>query len=97
MRRCRRTRTGRQAVATLPGVGRLEGDTALFRLHRFEFQYILYGMGFRTDWPARASDLADDAGRHFHEAARLGARMRQLLPTNRELLEHVARHGFPRA
>ena len=61
------------------------------------YQYILYGMGFRTDWPARASDLADDAGRHFHEAARLGARMRQLLPTNRELLEHVARHGFPRA
>ncbi|WP_296948029.1 tryptophan halogenase family protein [uncultured Massilia sp.] len=60
------------------------------------YQYILYGMGFRLEAPARASDLPGEAERHFRESARLGARMRQLLPSNRELLEHIRRHGLPR-
>jgi hypothetical protein len=60
------------------------------------WQYILYGMGFRTEGAPRASDrpeLADDA---FREAARLTARMLPALPANRELIAHIRRHGLQR-
>jgi hypothetical protein len=60
------------------------------------WQYILYGMGFRAEMPVRGSDLPDEAERQFRDAARLAARMLPLLPGNRELLEHVRVHGFPR-
>lgn len=64
------------------------------------WQYILYGMGFGTEagfgYPARASDRPDLADQSFREAARLTGRMLPALPSNRELLDHIRRHGLPR-
>jgi tryptophan halogenase len=60
------------------------------------YQYILYGMGFRSEIPARPSDLPEVADRHFRESERLGARMLALLPTNRQMLDHIRMHGMPR-
>jgi tryptophan halogenase len=60
------------------------------------YQYILYGMGFRTEAAGRASDLAQDAELHFRETQRLASRMGALLPANRELLAHLQDHDFPR-
>jgi tryptophan 7-halogenase len=59
------------------------------------WQYILYGMGFRSEFPARASDLPRAADAAFREAARLTARMLPQLPGNRELVEHIQRYGLP--
>jgi tryptophan 7-halogenase len=76
-----------------------------YDLHRVEevfpsasYQYVLYGMGFRPepDGRARRSDDADRADEHFREAAALTRRMLAALPTNRDLLEHIGRNGFPR-
>jgi hypothetical protein len=60
------------------------------------YQYILYGMGFRPEMPARGSDLPALAEAQFREASRLGARMLALLPSNRELLDHLRLHDLPR-
>lgn len=64
------------------------------------WQYILYGMGFGSEagfaYPARASDRPDLADQAFREAARLTERMLPALPSNRELLDHIRRHGLPR-
>jgi hypothetical protein len=53
------------------------------------WQYVLYGMGFRTEQAARASDRPDLADGYFREAARLTAKMLPALPSNRELLAHI--------
>jgi 2-polyprenyl-6-methoxyphenol hydroxylase-like FAD-dependent oxidoreductase len=60
------------------------------------WQYVLYGMGFRTEAAPRASDRPDLADEAFREAARLTARMLPALPSNRELLDHIRRHGLQR-
>jgi SpoVK/Ycf46/Vps4 family AAA+-type ATPase len=60
------------------------------------WQYILYGMGFRTEMAPRASDRPDLADEAFRETARLTARMLPALPSNRELIEHIRRHGLQR-
>jgi 2-polyprenyl-6-methoxyphenol hydroxylase-like FAD-dependent oxidoreductase len=60
------------------------------------WQYILYGMGFTMEGAPRASDRPDLADEAFREAARLTARMLPALPSNRELLDHIRRHGLPR-
>jgi len=60
------------------------------------YQYILYGMQFAFDGAPRASDLPQEADRHFREAARLTAQMLPALPSNRALLEHIRMHGLPR-
>jgi hypothetical protein len=60
------------------------------------WQYILYGMGFCTEGSPRASDRPDLADEAFREAARLTARMLPALPANRELLDHIRRHGLQR-
>jgi tryptophan 7-halogenase len=60
------------------------------------WQYVLYGMGFRTEAAPRASDRPDLADEAFREAGRLTARMLPALPSNRELIEHIRRHGLPR-
>ncbi|MET0322502.1 MAG: tryptophan halogenase family protein, partial [Duganella sp.] len=44
------------------------------------YQYVLYGMGFTSAMPARASDLPEEAARHVLHAQRLTARMLPLLP-----------------
>jgi len=76
-----------------------------YDLHRIEevfpsasYQYVLYGMGFRPEPPAatRRADDADRADGFFREAATLTGKMLAALPTNRELITHIKRHGLPR-
>ena len=76
-----------------------------YDLHRIEevfpsasYQYVLYGMGFRPE-PAvatRRSDDCDRADAFFREAAALTGKMLAALPSNRELIAHIRRHGLPR-
>jgi 2-polyprenyl-6-methoxyphenol hydroxylase-like FAD-dependent oxidoreductase len=59
------------------------------------YQYILYGMGFKSDFsrspkPQEAS-MADG---YFHEAAILTKKMLGALPDNRALINHIKRHGL---
>jgi hypothetical protein len=61
------------------------------------YQYVLYGMGFRTEMRPQASDLPRHADQRFQAAARQTARMLPLLPSNRELLDHIREHGLPRS
>jgi flavin-dependent dehydrogenase len=75
-----------------------------YDLHRIEevfpsasYQYVLYGMGFRPE-PAASTRRADDCERaeaFFREAAALAGKMLPALPSNRELLTHIRRHGLP--
>jgi hypothetical protein len=62
------------------------------------YQYILYGMGFETDYghARRGSDLPGVADACFAEAQELTRRMLAGLPSNRELINHIKRHGLPR-
>jgi 2-polyprenyl-6-methoxyphenol hydroxylase-like FAD-dependent oxidoreductase len=59
------------------------------------WQYILYGTGFRPEFPQRASDLPERADQYFREAARLAARMLQQLPAHRDMLDHIRQYGMP--
>jgi hypothetical protein len=76
-----------------------------YDLHRIEevfpsasYQYVLYGMGFRPEPRAtmRRADDADRADVYFREAAALTSKMLAALPTNRELIRHIQRHGLHR-
>ncbi|HZV65759.1 MAG TPA: tryptophan halogenase family protein [Telluria sp.] len=58
------------------------------------YQYILYGMGFRTEAGTRRADHADVADQYFREAATLTGKMLEALPSNRELIAHIRRHGL---
>jgi tryptophan halogenase len=60
------------------------------------YQYVLYGMGFRPEPRAtiKRADEADRADSFFRETAALTSRMIPALPTNRELIEHIKRHGL---
>jgi tryptophan halogenase len=62
------------------------------------YQYVLYGMGFRPEPGAYARPPGGDdaADGYFREAASLTRRMLPALPGNRELIEHVKRHGMLR-
>ncbi len=62
------------------------------------YQYVLYGMGFRPDAeaPTRRSDPPAVADGHFRDAAALTRRMLAALPSNRELIHHIHRHGLQR-
>ncbi|MTV37605.1 tryptophan halogenase family protein [Duganella radicis] len=59
------------------------------------YQYILYGMGFRSEFrrapPPREAALADG---YFREAAELTRKMLGALPDNRALINHIKRHGL---
>ena len=62
----------------------------------FSYQYVLYGMGFRTDLePARArySARADEARHAFMQLRRLAHQAAADLPPHRTLLERVRREG----
>jgi flavin-dependent dehydrogenase len=61
------------------------------------YQYILYGMHFRpaAGFTASAEGI-ERAEAYFLEAAQLTRKMLPALPTHRELVEHVRRHGLPR-
>jgi tryptophan halogenase len=60
------------------------------------YQFVLYGMGFRSTLPDRPTDLPQVADRHIKEVQRLSARMVSLLPSNRTVLDHIRTHGIPR-
>jgi hypothetical protein len=96
-----------RCAATLPA--RLEQLLTLWRHRppaRFDFgridevfpaasyQYILYGMGFRTEPGERGLATAALADGYFRDAAALADKMIPALPTNRELIDHIRRHGL---
>jgi hypothetical protein len=60
------------------------------------YEFVLYGMGFRSEIAERATDRPQVADRHIQEAGRLAARMLSALPSNRELLDHIRTQGMPR-
>jgi hypothetical protein len=64
------------------------------------YQYVLYGMGFRpnqTERPTRERDQQDKLGvQIFHKAAQEGKRLRQAMPSNRDLLTKIKAHGLKR-
>lgn len=61
------------------------------------WQYVLYGMGFRPEPGAYAAPRDPALAHGFaQEAATLARRMAAALPGNRELVEHVRRHGMLR-
>ncbi|MHB1541954.1 MAG: tryptophan halogenase family protein [Steroidobacteraceae bacterium] len=59
------------------------------------YQYVLYGMGFRTEVvPEDRVDSAADAARLVQENARLSAELCTRLPSNRELLDKIYQYGL---
>jgi hypothetical protein len=58
---------------------------------------VLYGMGFRTEYGvvARRSANPQQAAASFRDAAAMTADILQTLPSNRELIQHIVRHGLP--
>lgn len=60
------------------------------------YQYVLYGMGFRPEPTAvrRVDDVAR-AEEFFRETAAKTKKMLASLPSNRQLIAHIARHGLP--
>ena len=57
------------------------------------YQYVLYGMGFHTEHGA-GKRHADQADGYFREAAALTSKMLAALPGNRDLIDHIKRHGL---
>jgi len=60
------------------------------------WQYILYGMGFRTDLAGRAGALryADEARAEFEDIRSQGDYALSIMPDHRRLVEEVRRNGF---
>jgi len=59
------------------------------------YQYVLYGMGFRTEiGPMDTTDTQPLASRLLNEASALTRRMRSQLPKNRELIRKIVEHGL---
>jgi tryptophan halogenase len=59
------------------------------------YQYVLYGMGFRTEvTPEDMADSAPDALRFVQENQRMTAELRMRLPKNRELLSKIYQYGL---
>ena len=59
------------------------------------WQYILYGMGFRSNILARHGESIAAARNYFAETERLTTRLSDALPGNRALVEHIRQHGLP--
>ena len=60
------------------------------------WQYVLYGMGWRSAPGSTALTHGDMADGYFREAADLARRMLPALPSNRELIAHIRTRGLPR-
>lgn len=61
------------------------------------YQYILYGMGFHTEFSRAGAARPQDASMadgYFQEAAGLTRKMLGALPDNRALIHHIKRHGL---
>jgi flavin-dependent dehydrogenase len=65
----------------------------------FNYQYILYGMGFKTDLSPGRSEFPDVAAadRLFAKIRTFGERATQDLPSHRDLIAQINRFGFDRA
>ena len=62
------------------------------------YQYVLYGMGFKSDYSqtAYALDDIDFAQRHFAQNKKITEKAISTLPKNRELINKVIEFGFNR-
>ena len=62
------------------------------------YQYVLYGMGFRTGTGAttRRSVDTEETGKLFQENARKAKQLLTGLPTNRELINQIKKVGLPK-
>lgn len=62
------------------------------------YQYVLYGMGFKTQArpTARRADNSALAQQHFAKNAELTAKLLRGLPANRELLNKIRQFGLPK-
>lgn len=59
------------------------------------YQYVLYGMGFRTEVePDALQDQVREARRALHENARQTERLRAGLPRHRDLIDRIVQHGL---
>jgi tryptophan halogenase len=59
------------------------------------YQYVLYGMGFRTEvGPMDTVDTEPMASRLLHENSVVTKRMRSQLPRNRDLIRKIVEHGL---
>jgi tryptophan 7-halogenase len=59
------------------------------------YQYVLYGMGFRTEvGPMDTADTEPLASRLLNENLSITRRMRSQLPKNRELIRKIVEHGL---
>jgi tryptophan halogenase len=59
------------------------------------YQYVLYGMGFRTEvMPEDTIDTAALASRMLHQNERMTSDMRTRLPQNRELINKIFQYGL---
>ena len=59
------------------------------------YQYVLYGMGFKTEvLPEETADTAMTAARFLRENDRATGEMRARLPKNRELLNKIYQYGL---
>ena len=63
----------------------------------FSYQYVLYGMGFRTELQDARTRFGntEDAQRAFSQLRHFGQQAVNSLPTHRSLIEQVHRRGFP--
>jgi hypothetical protein len=53
-------------------------------------------MGFKPERHSIGAAQADQAAGYFEEAAQLARKMLPALPSNRELIDHIRRHGQSR-
>ena len=61
------------------------------------YQYVLYGMGFRTEVePMDTADTESTAARLLRENAAMTKKLRSQLPKNRDLLRKIQEHGMQR-
>ena len=72
----------------------IDGQVDIFT--EASWQYVLYGMGWKTDLSAKAGALryADDARRAFAEVQRQARYAIANLPSNRDLVDYAQAHSF---
>ncbi|GAC15306.1 tryptophan halogenase family protein [Aliiglaciecola lipolytica] len=60
------------------------------------WQYVLYGMGFKTNPPASGlkADKIEKANQYMRESAQLTQRYIKALPTNRDLIKKIMQYGM---
>ena len=59
------------------------------------YQYVLYGMGFRTEIGPMDNIVTEEiAARHMNENASMTRKMRSQLPKNRELVQKIYQYGL---